>query len=207
MIHHELAIAATAILLFAVTWGQPNQAAPLTFLLLFVLRLSAKFNLYLGVPNLSDEVFPEHLAYLKSYFRKARCNALFPFSILLGSGLDRLGLDRGAVGAGRQRRGGERACCSPGSPRSAWSSICSWSCRCATRRCGAGPPQSSTRAGKSRHHRRASGEDRMNYEAFFEAELAALKDDGRYRIFAELERKAGAFPAAPSSSSTRAPAR
>jgi putative photosynthetic complex assembly protein 2 len=70
VIHHELAIAATAILLFVVTWGQPNQAAPLTFLLLFVLRLSAKFNLFFGVPNLSDEVFPEHLAYLKSYFRK-----------------------------------------------------------------------------------------------------------------------------------------
>lgn len=87
VIYHELAIAATAILLFAVTWGQPNQTAPLTFLLLFVLRLSAKFNLYLGVPNLSDEVFPEHLAYLKSYFRKRRMNALFPVSIALGSGL------------------------------------------------------------------------------------------------------------------------
>lgn len=87
VIHHELAIAATAILLFALTWGQPNQAAPLAFLLLFVLRLSAKFNLYFGVPNLSDEVFPEHLAYLKSYFRKARMNALFPCSILLGGGI------------------------------------------------------------------------------------------------------------------------
>ncbi len=87
VIHHELAIAATAIVLFAVTWGQPNQTAPLTFLLLFVLRLSAKFNLYLGVPNLSDEVFPEHLAYLKSYFRKARCNALFPVSIVFNSAL------------------------------------------------------------------------------------------------------------------------
>jgi putative photosynthetic complex assembly protein 2 len=87
VIHHELAIAATAIMLFAVTWGEPNQVAPLTFLLLFVLRLSAKFNLYLGVPNLSDEVFPEHLANLKSYFRKARCNALFPVSILLGTGI------------------------------------------------------------------------------------------------------------------------
>jgi putative photosynthetic complex assembly protein 2 len=87
VIHHELAIAATAIVLFAVTWGQPNQAAPLTFLLLFVLRLSAKFNLYLGVPNLSDEVFPEHLVYLKSYFRKRRCNPLFPFSVVLSGGL------------------------------------------------------------------------------------------------------------------------
>ena len=36
----------------------------------------------------------------------------------------------------------------------------------------------------------------MNYEAFFEGELAKLKDNGRYRIFAELERRAGAFPAA-----------
>ena len=85
VIHHELAIAATAILLFALTWRAPNQAAPLTFLLLFVLRLSAKFNLYLGVPNLSDEVFPAHLAYLKSYFRKRAGNALLPVS-LIGSG-------------------------------------------------------------------------------------------------------------------------
>jgi len=84
VIHHELAIAATAILLFAISWGQPNQAAPLTFLLLFVMRLSAKFNLYLGVPNLSDEVFPAHLAHLKSYFRVRRMNALFPFSIGFG---------------------------------------------------------------------------------------------------------------------------
>jgi len=87
VIHHELAIAATAIALFALTWGQPNQAAPLTFALLFVLRLSAKFNLYFGVPNLSDEVFPEHLAYLKTYFRKRRMNALFPFSIMGSVGL------------------------------------------------------------------------------------------------------------------------
>ncbi len=36
----------------------------------------------------------------------------------------------------------------------------------------------------------------MDYQGFFEAELEALKDDGRYRIFAELERNAGAFPSA-----------
>jgi putative photosynthetic complex assembly protein 2 len=87
VIHHEIAMALTAVLLFALTWNQPNQAAPLTFALLFVLRLSAKFNLFLGVPNLSDEVFPAHLAYLKSYFRVRALNPLFPFSIALGAGI------------------------------------------------------------------------------------------------------------------------
>lgn len=87
VIHHELALAATVLVLLALTRGQPNQAAPLTFLLLFGLRLSAKFNLYLGVPNLSDEVFPPHLAYLKSYFRTRARNPLLPLSIIGSGGL------------------------------------------------------------------------------------------------------------------------
>jgi 5-aminolevulinate synthase len=36
----------------------------------------------------------------------------------------------------------------------------------------------------------------MDYEAFFQSELGALKGQGNYRIFAELERRAGAFPRA-----------
>lgn len=36
----------------------------------------------------------------------------------------------------------------------------------------------------------------MNYEGFFETQLAQLRDDGNYRVFADLERHNGAFPRA-----------
>lgn len=36
----------------------------------------------------------------------------------------------------------------------------------------------------------------MDFDAFFESEIATLKKEGNYRVFADIERKAGAFPAA-----------
>jgi putative photosynthetic complex assembly protein 2 len=78
---HELGLALTAILLAALTWLDPNQVGLATFLVLFVARISAKLNLFLGVPNVAEELIPEQLAHLKSYFRNRPMNLFFPFSI------------------------------------------------------------------------------------------------------------------------------
>lgn len=83
VIHHEIALAVTALLFVALTWGQPNQTGTLTFLLLLGMRLSTKLNIFLGVPNPPLTFLPSGLAYLQSYFRRARFNALFPVSLAL----------------------------------------------------------------------------------------------------------------------------
>jgi putative photosynthetic complex assembly protein 2 len=82
LIHHEVAMFATALVIMAATWGQPNQTATLTFMLLFVMRLSAKFNIFAGVPHLSTEMMPDHMAYLASYFRIRPPRLLFAISLL-----------------------------------------------------------------------------------------------------------------------------
>lgn len=85
LLYHELAIIAGAAAIIALTWDAPNQTGTLAFLILMVMRISAKLNIFLGVPNLTDEFMPAHLAYLKSYFRKKSFNALFPVSIIASS--------------------------------------------------------------------------------------------------------------------------
>ena len=82
---HELAIMAVGALIIAITWNAPNQVGTGTFVLLWVMRVSAKLNLFLGVRNLSEEFLPPHLAYMASFFRRRRLNALLPWSVLGGS--------------------------------------------------------------------------------------------------------------------------
>ncbi len=81
LIYHELAIFVTVLVIAALTWTAPNQVALWTFAVLWLMRLSAKFNVFLGVPNLAESFLPDHLKYIGSYFRKRSMNLLFPVAV------------------------------------------------------------------------------------------------------------------------------
>ena len=83
--YHEALILASFALVAIVTWNAPNTIALWTFAILWIMRISAKLNIFLGVRNITHEFLPPHLTYLKSYFRIRPMNALLPFSVCLGS--------------------------------------------------------------------------------------------------------------------------
>ncbi len=78
---HELAILAGGLLILLAGWDAPNQVAGWTYLLLWGMRISAKLNVFLGVPNLSEAFLPGHMGYLASFFRRRPMNVLFPVSV------------------------------------------------------------------------------------------------------------------------------
>ena len=85
VLHHELALLLLGALLVALTWHAPNHGALVTFAILWIMRQSAKLNLFLGVRNLNEQFLPDHLSYLHSYFRHRRMNGLFPWSVALAT--------------------------------------------------------------------------------------------------------------------------
>ena len=85
LVYHEVAILVTAVALAWLLWDAPNQVGLWAFLLLWIMRLSAKLNIFLGVPNMNEEFLPAHLGFLRSYFRKRAMNALFPLSVTIGT--------------------------------------------------------------------------------------------------------------------------
>ncbi|MEL6530075.1 MAG: putative photosynthetic complex assembly protein PuhE [Pseudomonadota bacterium] len=82
VMHHEVALALTALMLISLSWNAPNQIGATVFVLMFGLRLSSKINLFVGVPNSTTEMLPPHLDYLKSYFGRNRFTPLLGVSIM-----------------------------------------------------------------------------------------------------------------------------
>ncbi|AOL95605.1 putative photosynthetic complex assembly protein2 [Porphyrobacter sp. LM 6] len=81
VMHHEVALAVTALLLISLSWNVPNQIGATVFVLMFLMRLISKINLFVGVPNSTSEMLPDQLAYLKTYFGRNRMTALLIASI------------------------------------------------------------------------------------------------------------------------------
>jgi len=104
---HEFVLAAVVVVLILSSLGAANAFALWTFLVLFAARISAKLNLFLGVPRINTDFLPKPLAHLSSYFRQGPVSGFFPLSVTLlalavGCFLERLwrahqAADQGAI--------------------------------------------------------------------------------------------------------------
>ncbi len=127
----------TAVLLAALTWDAANPVGLWTFTVLWLMRWSAKLNVFLGVPNLNGDWLPAHLGFLQSYMGRRSMNHLFPLSVTTATVAAVL-VTLEALAADTERT----------APRvSAWSRYCSswrcwsigfWCCRSRTKPSGAG---------------------------------------------------------------------
>jgi len=78
---HELALMGTLGVIAVISEGAANRFALWTFAILFFARISAKLNLFFGVPRIHTEFLPRPLSHLPSHFRLAPMNWVFPISV------------------------------------------------------------------------------------------------------------------------------
>ena len=84
-LYHEVACLAFGAVIVMLTYGGPNQVGAWTYAVLWLMRMSAKLNVLLGVRNLSEEFIPEHVGFIRSFLRQRPMNLLFPFSVTLAT--------------------------------------------------------------------------------------------------------------------------
>lgn len=85
ILYHELLLLASGAATMILTWNSPNQIGVWTFAALWVLRQSSKINLFLGVPVTNDELMPETVSFLKTFFTRKPVSAFFPISVTLST--------------------------------------------------------------------------------------------------------------------------
>jgi len=87
--HHEMLLLAGLSVVAALSFGQGNDFGQVndvafwTYLILFVARISAKLNIFFGVPRINTEFVPHPIAHLTSYFRQRPVTLMFPLSITI----------------------------------------------------------------------------------------------------------------------------
>jgi putative photosynthetic complex assembly protein 2 len=83
LLYHEVALLFNFGVLLALQQGQANHVALCTYALLWCMRLSAKLNLFFGVPQVGEQYLPAHLRYIGSYFKSGGISAFFFFTMAL----------------------------------------------------------------------------------------------------------------------------
>lgn len=84
-LYHEICVITVALMVFMLSADGGNQVASATVTSLWLMRWSAKLNLFLGVRNYNSDWFPKELQYLDSYTRRSDMNPLFPLSVSAGT--------------------------------------------------------------------------------------------------------------------------
>lgn len=84
-IYHELLAAATGLLIAALVWSSANRWALWMYLALWLMHISARLNVFLGVRNFRIELLPQQMHYMGSLLGKRQVNVLFPFSVVAAS--------------------------------------------------------------------------------------------------------------------------
>ncbi len=81
--YHEILLVLTLGAMAWASWGAENIFGVWTFAVLFFARVTAKLNLFFGVPKINTEFLPDPLRHLPSHFRLSKMNAFFPLSVTL----------------------------------------------------------------------------------------------------------------------------
>ena len=84
-LYHELAVLAMASGLWLLHRDAENTTGLYAFVILWLMRWSAKLHLFLGVSRFDPTLLPERMQYLKSYMGAARTNSYFSYSLALGA--------------------------------------------------------------------------------------------------------------------------
>ena len=79
--YHEILLVTVLVCLGLLAAGAENPFGFWTFAVLFFARISAKLNLYFGVPRINTDFLPTPLAHIPSHFRIRRMNWMFPVSV------------------------------------------------------------------------------------------------------------------------------
>ena len=79
--YHEIVLTLLFAFVVLASLGAENMVGTYTYLILYLARISAKLNLFLGVARVNTEFLPKHLDHLGSHFRIRRMNWFFPLSV------------------------------------------------------------------------------------------------------------------------------